>query len=415
MWVYSLLTIALLFGVAQPSQADAPPITHKMPAHSLPRQSATVAMEVRDNRVFVPLQITGPNGKKRTALFWIDSGGDTIFFSGPLAHALGLEKSGPSFQGMGNTPSHMVNTPHLAIEAMAIDLNDVSAAVSESKNRNAFAGVEAEGFLPATVLKKYDVVFDYPAHRFTLATSGVIAHHGVPVPLSVNPTTGFARIELSIAGRSYGFMLDTGAAYTGVSQGRIDQWMREHPSWPHSVGAVGAANMVGKSFDVGNELIRLPELSWGPVRLQNVGMVSRQKGLYENVISKDMTAPIVGALSGNVLRLFRLDIDYPAGLVYLDQRNTDSANDLDSVGVIVQVKDDGSVIISGVVKRNGLAEVDGVEPGDQLLRVDGRWMAGASIATVDQALSGAVKEKHQLTVRRGERIFSVPAEVRSHP
>jgi hypothetical protein len=148
---------------------------------------------------------------------------------------------------------------------MEIDLARVQVAASLSENsRNAFAGVQAEGILPATVLRDYDVVFDYPAHSFSLFQPGAGVHRGTPVAMLVKPQTGFARIEVAIDGKPYGFMLDTGAAYTGVSRTVMDQWITEHPSWRHSVGAVSSANMVGKQFDVTNELLRIPEIKWGP-------------------------------------------------------------------------------------------------------------------------------------------------------
>jgi len=402
------LSIAVLTGFPQHGLTESDP--------SIPVRSATVRMEVRDNRVFIPLEVAGPNGKTKVVLFWVDSGGDTIFLSGQLAHELGLQESGASFMGMGETPSHFVTKPHLSIMGMDIDLTRVSVSASLSeKSRNAFAGVEAGGFLPATVLRNYEAVFDYPAHSFTLAQTGNIAHRGMPVPMAIQPTTGFARVEIAIGGQDYGFMLDTGAAYTGISRTVIDRWIGKHPSWPHSLGAVGAANMVGKHFDATNELLRIPEIKWGSILLRNVGMVSRPAGVYEKVVSEDMTAPIVGALSGNVLRQFRLDLDYPAGIAYLELDGADSISDLDCVGLIVQVGEDGNAIVSGVAQRDGRAEIAGVEAGDILLRVDDHEVAGASLATILTYLSGAVGEKKRLTLRRDARELSVSAVVFPHP
>jgi PDZ domain len=299
---------------------------------------------------------------------------------------------------------------------MPIDLSKVSVAAPLSEDSwDAFAGVVAGGFLPATVLKNYDVVFDYPGHTFTLAKPGVVVHRGTPLSISVQPTTGFARTEIKIAGEAYGFMLDTGAAYTGASRAVVDGWIHEHPAWPHSVGAVGAANMVGKQFDVMNMLVRVPELEWGPFRLRNVGMVSRPRGVYEQAISKEMTAPIIGALAGNVLREFRIEIDYPAGMAYLSKEWTGNSHDLDCVGLILQMESSGAVLVSGVATRNGRPEVNGVRAGDTLLRVDSHNVARDSLAQILQYLSGPVGENKRLTIRRGEQEITVSARVLRHP
>src|SRR5690242_6974993 len=63
-----------------------PSATTRHPAHA---DSASVPMDVRNNRVFVPLRITGPQGTSRSAVFWVDTGGDTLVISGLLAHELG--------------------------------------------------------------------------------------------------------------------------------------------------------------------------------------------------------------------------------------------------------------------------------------------------------------------------------------
>lgn len=210
-------------------------------------------------------------------------------------------------------------------------------------------------------------------------------------------------------------MLDTGAAYSGVSKALMDRWRRDNPSWPHSQGAVGAADMVGKQFDVQNELIRVPQLRWGSLTLSGVGMVSRPAGLYESAISKDMTAPIVGALAGNVLSHFRLELDYPDGKAYLAERAPSSGSDLNCVGLVVRVRPDGDVVVSGIVKQNGEPEVVGAEPGDMLVRVDGRRVEGTTLANVLRALSSSPGETKWLTLRRGNKQLTVRAAVLSHP
>jgi len=53
------------------------------------------------------------------------------------------------------------------------------------------------------------------------------------------------------------------------------------------------------------------------------------------------------SLGGNVLRNFRIDLDYPAGVAYLESDRMVSGADLDCIGLIVQVKRDGTVLVSG--------------------------------------------------------------------
>jgi hypothetical protein len=248
-----------------------------------------------------------------------------------------------------------------------------------------------------------------------LSQPGTLQHVGTPVKLEVNRKTGFARVEIEIGQQTFGFMLDTGAAYTGISRVAMDALIKEHPVWQHSVGAVGAANMVGKDFDASNELLRIPEVRWGPFALRNVGMVSRPAGVYEKTVSGDMSKPIIGVLAGNVLRHFRIDLDYAAGLAYLQSDGTDNFADLACVGIIVHVDPDGTVVVSGVSQRDGGPQVVGVNTGDLLLRVDRHEVTGASLALILSYLSGPVGEKKRLTLRRGTKVISVNTFVSRHP
>ena len=44
---------------------------------------------------------------------------------------------------------------------------------------------------------------------------------------------------------------------------------------------------------------------------------SQDTGTFEEMISSSMTAPVVGSLAGNVLKRFRVDLDYPNQKLYL--------------------------------------------------------------------------------------------------
>src|SRR5262249_49726544 len=147
--VLSAMVLAVTTGSAAPSVS--------------PVSSATVPMRVSNNRIFVPVRVQGRTGRSVAARFWVDSGGDSIILSGRLSHELGLSPTGRPSLGMSETPLQPVTKPDISIGAVRFDLRDVNVfAAGTTTDRNAFAGIEADGFLPATVLKKYEVVFDYP-------------------------------------------------------------------------------------------------------------------------------------------------------------------------------------------------------------------------------------------------------------
>jgi C-terminal processing protease CtpA/Prc len=79
---------------------------------------------------------------------------------------------------------------------------------------------------------------------------------------------------------------------------------------------------------------------------------------------------------------------------------------LGTIGAILGQSPDGSLTIRDTPE--GLAaERAGLEPGDQILLIDGRDVRAMDSATVHQYLSGAIGEPVKLTVLRGDEVIRV--------
>ena len=151
-------------------------------------------------------------------------------------------------------------------------------------------------------------MFDYPNHTFTLAKSGALASAGTSLRLEVSERSGFPRTEIQVEGTSYAVLLDTGASFTMVSQSVLASWGKAHPDWKRYPGAFGeAATLGGQAL----ETMFVPRATWHGHEPIDLGVVSQQTGVFENWMSSMMTAPTVGSLAGNVLKRFRVDLDYP--------------------------------------------------------------------------------------------------------
>src|SRR5258708_1546887 len=251
-----------LAGLACPAQTpQAPPA---------PR-SATVPFHFEDNRVFVDLTFTKPDGSPRIARFWVDTGGGGFLMAEPLARDLGLDLSGKSAEEKG-TKFLAVTPPAARMGNMQLDLKDAHALVVMEQKTVQPGFNNAEGMLPGQVLRRYQVVIDYGTRQFTLALPGTLKMQGTRLNTPVQQHNGFPRLEVTIAGKPYGFLLDSGAAYTMISQNVLDEWAKAHPEWPRATGAVGAANMIGAPMEVGLAVTRVPELLLGPLQLKAIGM-----------------------------------------------------------------------------------------------------------------------------------------------
>jgi hypothetical protein len=174
----------------------------------------------------------------------------------------------------------------------------------------------ADGLLPGHVLAKYHVVFDYPAGTFTIARPGALAPRGTPSAMPVGAESGFPRTEIVVDGKPYGMLLDTGASFTMVSQVVLAAWGQAHADWERHQGAHGeAATLGGETL----ETMYLPGATWNAIELGRFGVTSQREGAFEKWMSSMMAAPIVGSLAGNVLKQFRVDLDYPDAKLYLSR------------------------------------------------------------------------------------------------
>lgn len=275
----------------------------------------TVPLLVEGNRPFIDVTFHLPNGAPRTARFLIDSGGGGFLIAEPLARDLGLRWGAISREEGTDFASPEV-PPKASVGEFPLDLNPkrVWILIGVTNILSKAAPGHADGMFPAQLLAQYHVVLDYPKGTFTLARPGVLTPKGDALPMPVSKQSGFPRTEIEVAGVTYGFLIDTGASFTMVSEVLLKSWGRDHQDWPRHPGAVGeAATLGGQTL----ETMFLPGGRWGAYQLQQFGVVSQHEGTFERYMSSMMTAPIVGSLAGNVLKRFRLELDYPNAKLYI--------------------------------------------------------------------------------------------------
>ena len=278
-------------------------------------QQATVPLLVDRNRPYVDVTFQKPDGSKRSARFLVDSGGGGFALTEPLARDLGL-KWGATMREEGAEFAQVSDPLKAFVGDFPLELDPQRVLVVIGADTILPKAVTAphEGMFPGHVLAKYHVVFDYPKAKFTIARAGVLKPQGTALPMPVHPRSGFPRTEIEVDGKTYGFLLDTDAAFTMVSEVLLKSLGEAHPDWPRHKGAYGeAATLGGMTL----ETMFIPRGRWGTIQLTEFGIVSQRQGTFESYMSRMMTAPIVGALAGNVLKRFRVDLDYPNSKLYL--------------------------------------------------------------------------------------------------
>lgn len=372
-------------------------------------QHVTVPLRIEHNRPFVDFELRGANGSAHPARFWIDTGGGAFLITEVLAGKLGMswEEVIESDEGRFAPCS----PPALSLAGISVRLEHTQTLVVLGQSRHMMPGLFAEGLIGASLLAQYHVIFDYPHHQFTLATPGTLTPQGTPLATPIHPESGFPRLEVQIDGQTYGMLLDTGASHTMISRRLLDALAAAHPAWPRANGAVGTANMGNEQVDTKKLMMRLAKYTWGPYPLADVSVVSRDPGVFEERMSRWMVGPIVGALGGNLLRCFRVEIDYAGQTTYLEQYTTPAAHDMDLVGLTLLPKMDGSYRVLEIATGGNAPEVgEQIQAGDILLHVDQQEMTGLSLSLAVDTLRGVPGQMHTVQLERAgqRRAIQVP-------
>jgi predicted aspartyl protease len=371
-------------------------------------RSITIPFTLDHNRMFVSVEFVTPGGKVRTARAWVDTGSEVLTLSEPLARELGLDLSGLKEGGAGHSVESSSPAPRMRLDGMPLDVAGIKVRVSPGAGLR--PGVAADATLPASALMHDQVVLDYPARRLTVARPGTLKPRGAVVPCRVNARTGLFEIAAVLDGETVKMGVDTGSSGTWISEEITAAWRTRHPAWPHATGAAGSANFWGLPFETRGTLMRLSELRIGPLHASDVAVLGLPQDLFD-WYSKKSACPVVGFIGANVLRGFRIEIDFPNGMTYWEAGRNSGSGDLDIVGLTLRPETGGGFTIAGVIARDGKPIVDGVRPGDTLLRVGSLDTSGAPMGAVEDALRGKPGEARTLVVERDGRRISVNAAV----
>lgn len=366
-----------------------------------PAPAGTVPFVLDGNRVYALVEFILPNGKPRKALVFVDLGSPSMILSNELYEELNPAANTLLKIGIGEIS--------LSVESAGIT-SDAWVSFSIGKDR------KVEGLLPAGVLLNYQVRFDYAAKTMTVAQPGTLRLQGTAVPFRLNPKTGLIAIDATIDGRTHPITIDNGSGYTWIQKAAAQEWFARHPEWQRGTGAVGPSNM--RMADDGIEsaatLLRIPEIQLGPLSVRQAGALAigpdSEGHAFMDWYSTKNALPVVGWLGGNVLRHFRITIDYPNKVSYWEPQSALDPHDLDYVGLTLLSRR-GEYYVAGVADRNGHPAVSGVVVGDKLLQIGALKTQGASREALFAAMHGRAGEARALVLERAGRRFQVQARV----
>ena len=318
----------------------------------------------------------------------VDTAGDTLAITQELADRLGLavhethEQQGDVFT--------IRDAPEIEVGGYRLDTDGLAAVGFDDVGPVGLAAAGADLAIPAAVLRRHHVVLDLPGGELVVGDPGTIERRGVAVAASVADVPVLA---VEVDGRTLDLVVDVSLPVCLAVDRVMAGWP---PTWSRSGAAVGPGNVIGSPVEARVPMVRVPEVQVGRFTVPQVAFAWRGDG---DLGGAD------GAIGRNLLGVFRVDIDWRAGSVRLEQTRGFLDPDTDMVGVVL-ARLGGAWVVSATV--TGLDEV---RAGDELVAVGGEPVAGLRLPDVLDLLRGEPGERRHLAVRRDADLLEVDAPV----
>jgi hypothetical protein len=360
------------------------------------------------NRIVINVDVRLADGSSQTIRAWVDNGNAELDVSRRIATLLGLSVTCDEHECSSPPPRE------IGVGGMTIPLTTVREAKIPLKPVNAAAmlasGMNVEINIPSTVLRHYDVLVDFPEHKFTIGIPGSIHFLGNSGKVQVNSENGLIQVPSQIEKKKYNLALDLGASISFLSEELFTSLATAHSDWPRMTGAVASANMWGSDDEPKWKVMRVDRVQYGPLFLTNVPFVSFPKASMD-FFAKRAGIPTVGLLGADALLNYRVGLDYAHSTVYFDIGRLFNFPEFDVVGLVWRPEDDGRYTILGVPDFEGKPAVDGVQAGDHLTAVNDIPVQGSTMGQVWSMLGGTPGQEKRLTVERAGKTLSVVAKV----
>jgi hypothetical protein len=370
--------------------------------------SVTVPITLDHNRALVEVALALPDGSKQRVRAWVDNGNPELTLSRHLATLLALAVTCGENDCTAPPPHELeiggMSVPLSPADVAHIPLRPVSSAAVMAP------GMNAEINIPSTILRNYDVLFDFPGRHLTIGNPGTVKFNGVKSKVMVNAANGLIEVPGQIENKKYNLALDLGSSISFLSPELFDKLAAAHPDWPQMTGAIGPANMWGLPDEPTNKLFLLDRLQYGPVYLTSIATVEFSKERFA-FFEKRAGIATAGLLGQEALMNYRVGLDYAHSAAYFEIGRTFKFPDFDLVGLILRAEDDGRFTLLAVANYDDKASVADAQAGDQLVAVDGIPVPGSTLGQVLLMLGGEPGKERRLTLARNGKQFEVVAEV----
>ncbi|PYP29118.1 MAG: hypothetical protein DMD55_02975 [Gemmatimonadetes bacterium] len=311
----------------------------------------------------------------------------------------------PATQVAETASAAVVDTMHLAGLALA----SYQVALYALRGVSEASGRPERGFVGHDVLRRFTVEIDYREQRVRLYDPARYryAGSGTVVPFAAGDDRPLLHGSITVPGRppiSARLLLDTGAS--GLCLILTVPFVERYGLAGAVSPAIEAPIGTGLAGQLRGTLVRLKEL-----RLAGLRVASPTTGLGGERTGFLARSDLDGVIGNPVFEDARLIVDYARRRVIIEPRAAARCDyDMSGLRLTAQGPELRHIAVEYVVPHSP-AERAGIRVGDELLLIDGRAVADASLSDVRRALrvNGALR---RLVLRRDADTIRVTLQLR---
>lgn len=376
-------------------------------AFSQNRKPFSVPFEISNNLVIVQASV---NGAKPLS-FILDTGASGTVISESAAKDLGLKLEGQanaSAQG-GEIEMAFVKQASLRL-SKDVELPNLTLATIRLNGLEAGLGRKVDGILGYEVFKRFVVEIDYASRvvKFYEPQTYKYAGRGKSISVVIEDNTPFVRAAVVPAGQQSfegNFLVNTGLTGTlafnspFVAQNKLLELL------PNTKAITFGSILAGKSA---GRIGRVKSLRFGGFVIENP-----VANFSQDAAGDDSDAESAGMIGGEVLRRFKLIVDYSRSRIILEpNKQISDAYEFDMSGASLAAGGEGFKIfkVRSLIEKSPAAEA-GLQVGDAITSINGKPTNEMTLEKIRRIFRQA-GQTYKLSVRRNESPLELTLKTR---
>ena len=375
-------------------------------AHQPSNVGRNVPIELTSNKPYAGVQVNG----RGPYAFLLDTGASFSVLDKDRASALGISASGTQRvrgAGDGSLTSGVAKNVALALSGLSLPSRDirvlaVNAALSQVEGR------AVDGLLGYDFFKQFVVEIDYAAERVNVYDpANRPPAVGERIPLRIVREHALVAATLGLSdGRSIPgeFIVDTAWRSALTLNAPFSKAQRIPKTVEKTIEGITGIGIGGPTKDA---IGRIVSLKLGQFVIERPVVAFSKSG----IASDDSFSGIIG---GEVLRRFKVVLDYPRQQMFLEANpNFSEPYEFDMSGMFLTASSEGldKIQVREVLNSSPAFEA-GIHPGDLIAAVDNLAAAQLGLEQVRRLFKEREGKQYLLTVQRGTRSLHLKVQLR---